>query len=145
MNRKQLLPERKGITWKLIIGKPDKEFDSPDSSSHIKAFVSTGEYKDGTLGEVFITLDKEGSMLKGLLNGFSIILSVALQYGIPLEVIAKKFINMRFCPSGLTNDSSVPVATSFFDLLFRKLALKYLDKECLEELGIQDLQEKSSD
>jgi ribonucleoside-diphosphate reductase alpha chain len=67
-----------------------------------------------------------------------VLLSIALQYGIPLEKLVEKFQHVRFEPSGMTNDSSVPMATSFFDLLFKKLALKYLDEEKLETLGIED-------
>lgn len=104
----------------------------------VKAYVNTGEYPDGALGELFITPDKEGSFIKGVLDGFALLLSIALQHGIPLEDIASKFIHMRFEPSGYTNDKSIPIASSIFDLMFRKLALKYLDKEALERLGVED-------
>jgi ribonucleoside-diphosphate reductase alpha chain len=133
-SKKKILPdERSGTTWKLIIGKYEPE---KKDSNYIKAFVSSGEYSNGSLGEVRINLDKEGSTLKGLLDGFVMLLSIALQYGVPLEVIVEKFINVRFEPSGMTNDKNVPMASSFFDLLFRKIALRYLDKTKLKELDI---------
>jgi ribonucleoside-diphosphate reductase alpha chain len=125
LERRHLKDERRGIGWTLEIG-------------DVKAFINTGEFEDETLGEVFITLEKEGTLLQGLLNGFATQLSTSLQYGVPLKVIVKQFINTRFSPAGVTNDQSVPMVTSFYDFLFRKLALRYLNKADLEELGIKD-------
>jgi len=109
---------------------------------YVKAYVTTGEYPDGALGEVFIAPDKEGSFLRGVLDGYALLLSIALQHGIPLERIAEKFLHMRFEPSGYTNDESIPMASSFFDLMFRKLALAHLNAEALERLGVEDRSKK---
>jgi hypothetical protein len=70
-------------------------------------------------------------------------MSISLQYGIPLEVIIRKFINTRFGPEGMTNDPQIPIATSIFDLICRKLALTYLNDEQLEELGVEDHEQKA--
>lgn len=143
-DRYRLEDERPGKTYKLVIGdlqgvqmwtgkKP------PQGQGYfIKAYVNTGEYPDGDLGEVFIMPDKEGTFTKGVLDGFALLLSIALQHGISLEDIAAKYLNMRFEPSGFTNDDSVPMASSFFDFMFRKLALEYLDEEALDRLGVKD-------
>jgi hypothetical protein len=104
----------------------------------LKAFLTVSEFEDGALGETFVTPDKEGSFARGVMDGFATLLSIALQYGIPLEVIAKKFISGRFAPAGMTNDKSTPIATSFLDLMFRKLALRYLNEDTCAELGIVD-------
>jgi hypothetical protein len=104
----------------------------------VKAFVTVGEFSDGELGEIFVTPDKEGSFARGVMDGFATLMSIALQYGVPLEVMAKKFVNGRFAPAGMTNDRSTPIATSFLDLMFRKLALRYLDEDTCAELGIVD-------
>lgn len=142
--RYHLEDERFGKTWKLkigdLMGAQLGTQNKPPSGRgyYVKAYVSTGEYPDGALGEVFISPDKEGSFAKGVLDGFALLLSITLQHGIPLENIINKFMHMRFEPSGYTNDDSIPMASSFFDLMFRKLALEYLDAEALERLGIED-------
>ena len=143
-DRYRLEDERFGKTWKLVIGDllgvqmGTEERPPPGRGYYVKAYVNTGEYPDGALGEVFITPDKEGSFAKGVLDGFALLLSIALQHGISLEDIAAKYLNMRFEPSGYTTDEAVPMASSFFDFMFRKLALEYLDDEALERLGVQD-------
>lgn len=141
--RRECLPdERKGVTWKVKIGDLGGvqlgETSMPAEGVYIKAYIRTGEYLDGELGEVFISPDKEGSFIQGVLDGFALLLSIALQYGVPLEKIIEKFMNIRFEPSGMTSDRAVPMATSFFDLMFKKLALRYLDSEICDELGIAD-------
>ncbi|MHC4298885.1 MAG: TSCPD domain-containing protein [Planctomycetota bacterium] len=140
--------ERSGTTWKLMIGDlmgvqlGTENRPPPGRGYFVKAYINTGEYPDGDLGEVFISLDKEGSFARGVLDGFSLLLSIALQHGIPLESIAEKYLYMRFEPSGYTNDNAVPMASSFFDLVFRKLVLRYLDDEALERLGVEDYRKK---
>lgn len=142
--RYRLEDERTGTTWKLTIGDPlgvqlgTEQKPQKNRGYFVKGYVNTGEYPDGSLGEVFISLDKEGSFARGVLDGFSLLLSIALQHGIPLEDIAQKYLHMRFEPSGFTNDKSIPMASSFLDLVFRKLALRYLDDEALERLGVED-------
>jgi hypothetical protein len=153
--RVKLPDERKAVTWKLTIGVAPKrvnptveckctcggcscQAEDPYDPSYVKAFVTLGEFDDGDLGEIFVTPDKEGSFARGIMDGFATLLSIALQYGVPLEVVAKKFVNGRFAPAGMTNDKSTPIATSFLDLLFRKLSLRYLDEDTCAELGIVD-------
>jgi hypothetical protein len=143
LKRFRLTDTRPGVIWKLKIGDLDgvqlgEATMPPAEGCYVKAYLSTGEYPDGTLGEVFLRPDKEGSFLRGALDGFALLMSIALQHGVPLEVIARKFINDRFEPSGFTNDKAVPMAMSFFDFMFRKLALRYLDDDALGRLGVED-------
>jgi ribonucleoside-diphosphate reductase alpha chain len=142
LKRESLPNERQGVTWKVKIGDLNGvqlgETSMPAEGVYIKAYIRTGEYQDGELGEVFISPDKEGSFIQGVLDGFALLLSIALQYGVPLEKIIEKFMNIRFEPSGMTSDRAVPMATSFFDLMFKKLALRYLDSKTCGELGIAD-------
>ena len=141
--RYHLHDERPGKTWKLKIGdlsgvQLGEATMFPDGGYYVKSYLITGEFEDKSLGEVFINPDKEGSFVSGTLDGFALLLSIALQHGIPLEDIAAKFLHSRFEPSGFTNDEAVPMASSFFDLIFRKLCLQYLDSEALERLGVED-------
>ena len=150
LKRFRLADTREGVTWKLKIGDLDgvqlgEGAMPPAEGCYVKAYLSTGEYPDGRLGEVFLRPDKEGSFLRGTLDGFALLLSIALQHGIPLETIARKFMHDRFEPSGFTNDKSVPMANSFFDFMFRKLALRYLDADALERLGVEDRQQYSGE
>ena len=87
--------------------------------------IRTGEYEDGTLGEVFIEVDKAGSTMSGLLDGFATAISLAIQYGTPLSVLADKFIGSSFPPMGITGSADVPLATSMLDLVFRWLRDRY--------------------
>lgn len=150
--RQHLDDERKGATWKLCVGREEsvekivehaKEEGTIPTPTYVKCYVITGEYDDGCLGEIFIVPPKEGSMMRGLLDGFATLMSISLQYGIPLEVVIRKFINTRFGPEGMTNDAQVPMATSIFDLICRKLALRYLSEQQLEDLGVEDHEEKA--
>jgi hypothetical protein len=150
--RQKLGDMREGVTWRLTIGRKEttdeiiehtKEEDDVPTPSFVKTYVITGEYDDGCLGEIFIVPPGEGTLMRGLLDGFATMVSISLQYGVPLQVIIRKFINTRFGPSGMTNDAQVPFATSIFDLICRKLALRYLNAEALEELGVEDHKEKA--
>lgn len=150
--REHLPDERKAKTWKLIIGQREtvdeivehalEEQDTP-TPSIIEGYLIAGEFPDGRLGEIFIVPGKEGSLMRGLLDAFATELSISLQYGIPLEVHVRKFINTRFGPQGMTNDRQVPMATSILDFICRKLALNYLSEEQLEDLGIEDHKQKA--
>ena len=83
-------------------------------------FRSTaGAYNDGTLGEVFLKLGKQGSTLAGVMDAFSIAVSIGLQYGVPLETFVSKFMNLRFEPAGMTDDQDVRMAQSMLDYIFR--------------------------
>ncbi len=111
--RRRLPDERRAITHKFSIG------------GH-EGYITVGMYEDGTPGEVFITMSKEGSVVSGLMDGFATAVSMALQYGVPLEVLCSKFSHMRFEPSGFTNNKEVPIAKSVLDYIFRWLSLKFL-------------------
>lgn len=101
-----------------------------------EGYLHAGSYPDDGLGEVFVKLGKQGSTLSGVMDAFSMSISVGLQYGIPLEFYVAKFSNLRFEPAGMTDDPDVRIATSVLDYLFRRLALDYLPYEKRAELGI---------
>jgi len=103
-----------------------------------QGLINAGKYEDGTLGEVTLTdIGKEGSMMSGLLKAYAKALSVALQYGIPLEVLVQSFTPMRFEPEGLTGNPEIPVAKSIPDYVMRWLASRFIeDLDALENLGI---------
>jgi ribonucleoside-diphosphate reductase alpha chain len=88
-----------------------------------------GLYEDGTPGEIFITMSKEGSTISGLMDAFATSVSMALQYGVPLRVLVKKFSHMRFEPSGFTGNRDIPIAKSVLDYIFRWLGKKFLPPE----------------
>src|SRR4051812_50100212 len=98
--------------------------------------MTAGSYPDDGLGEVFIKMSKQGSTLAGVMDAFSIAISIGLQYGVPLEAFVSKYINMRFDPAGMTDDPDVRMAQSVMDYLFRRLALDYLPYERRAEIGI---------
>ena len=101
-----------------------------------EGYLTAGSYEDGELGEVFLKLGKQGSTLAGVMDAFSIAISIALQYGVPLEAFVSKFVNMRFEPAGLTDDPDIRMSQSIMDYIFRRLALDYLPYEKREALGI---------
>jgi ribonucleoside-diphosphate reductase alpha chain len=101
-----------------------------------EGYIHVGLYDDGTPGDIFVDIAKEGTTLAGLMNSFMISVSLGLQYGVPLEVYVSKFAHMRFEPSGLTNDQDIRVAKSIVDYIFRWLGKKFLDAERQQELGI---------
>ncbi|GAA2019582.1 vitamin B12-dependent ribonucleotide reductase [Nakamurella flavida] len=109
-----------------------------------EGYLTTGSYPDDGLGEVFIKLGKQGSTLAGVMDAFSIAVSVGLQYGIPLESYVAKFTNLRFEPAGMTDDPDVRIATSVMDYLFRRIALDYLPTDSRAELGIFSAEERSA-
>ena len=87
-------------------------------------------------------MSKQGSTLSGVMDAFAIAVSLGLQYGVPLEAFVSKFINMRFEPSGITNDPDIRFASSLVDYVFRRLALEYLSPEKRTGLGIQSIEER---
>src|SRR5205814_5557701 len=107
-----------------------------------EGYVTAGSYPDNGLGEIFLKASKQGSTLSGIMDAFSIAVSVGLQYGVPLEDYASKFINMKFEPSGMTNDPDIRFASSIVDYVFRRLALEYLPAEKREGLGVQSIEER---
>jgi ribonucleoside-diphosphate reductase alpha chain len=117
--RRRLPDERRSITHKFSIG------------GH-EGYLTVGMYDDGTPGELFVVMAKEGSVVSGLMDSFATAISLSLQYGVPLHVLADKFSHTRFEPSGFTGNPDIPIAKSITDYIFRWLALKF-DKPALEE------------
>jgi ribonucleoside-diphosphate reductase alpha chain len=114
--RRRLPDERKAITHKFSIG------------GH-EGYITAGMYEDGSPGEIFIVMAKEGSAVSGLMDAFATAISMALQYGVPLKVLCNKFTHSRFEPSGFTNNPRIPFAKSIMDYIFRWLALKFLSRD----------------
>jgi ribonucleoside-diphosphate reductase alpha chain len=122
--RKRMPRERQSITHKFSIG------------GH-EGYITAGMYEDGTVGEIFLTdVGKEGSTLRGMMNSFATAISIALQYGVPLETLVQKFAYMRFDPEGITQNPEIPFAKSMPDYIMRWLASRFLDADTQEELGI---------
>ncbi len=107
-----------------------------------EGYITASSYPDDGLAEIFLKTSKQGSTLSGIMDAFSIAVSIALQYGVPLEAYAAKFINMKFEPSGMTNDPDIRFATSLVDYVFRRLALDHLSLEQREALGIRSIEER---
>jgi ribonucleoside-diphosphate reductase alpha chain len=114
--RRRLPDEREAITHKFSI------------AGH-EAYITVGKYEDGTPGELFVVMSKEGSVVSGLLDSFATAVSLALQYGVPLKVLIDKFSHSRYEPSGFTNNPQIRIAKSITDYIFRWLALKFLPGE----------------
>jgi ribonucleoside-diphosphate reductase alpha chain len=108
-----------------------------------EGYVTVGEYEDGRPGEVFIKVSKQGSTLAGIMDAFSISLSLGLQHGVPLATFVRKFANMKFEPAGITDDPELRIATSLIDYISRRLALDFLPVEERTELGILSTQERT--
>jgi ribonucleoside-diphosphate reductase alpha chain len=108
-----------------------------------EGYMTAGSYPDDGLGEVFLKLGKQGSTLAGVMDAFSIAISIALQHGVPLETYVQKFTNMRFDPAGLTDDPDIRMAQSILDYIFRRLALDYLDFDTRSALGIYTAAERT--
>ncbi|MCZ2807671.1 vitamin B12-dependent ribonucleotide reductase [Modestobacter sp. VKM Ac-2983] len=109
-----------------------------------EGYMTAGMYEDGSLGEVFLKLGKQGSTLAGVMDAFSIGISLALQHGVPLETYIQKFTNMRFEPAGMTDDPDIRIAQSVMDYIFRRLALDHLPVEKRANLGIFTAEERSA-
>ena len=107
-----------------------------------EGYMTSGAHDDGELGEVFLKLGKQGSTLAGVMDAFSIAVSIGLQYGVPLETYVSKFTNLRFEPSGLTDDPDIRMTQSLMDYVFRRLALDYLPFEERAMLGIYSAEER---
>jgi ribonucleoside-diphosphate reductase alpha chain len=101
-----------------------------------EGYMTAGAYADGALGEVFLKLGKQGSTLAGVMDAFSIAVSIGLQYGVPLETFVEKFTNLRFEPAGMTDDADIRMAQSMMDYIFRRLALDYLPFDQRSAMGL---------
>jgi ribonucleoside-diphosphate reductase alpha chain len=108
-----------------------------------EGYIHVGLYDDGTPGDIFVDIAKEGTTLAGLMNSFMISVSLGLQYGVPLEVYVSKFAHMRFEPSGITNDADIRVAKSIVDYVFRWMGKRFLDTDKQAELGIMSPEVKA--
>ena len=107
-----------------------------------EGYATVGEYEDGRPGEVFLKVSKQGSTLAGIMDAFSISISLGLQHGVPLATYVRKYVNMKFEPSGMTDDADLRIATSLVDYIFRRLALDYLSPSEREELGVLSTSER---
>ena len=121
--RRKLPDERKAVTHKFDIG------------GH-EGYLTVGLYEDGTPGELFVTMAKEGSTISGLMDAFATQTSYALQFGVPLKFMIDKFSHMRFEPSGFTKNKEIPIAKSIVDYIFRWMASHFLPVEDQDEVGI---------
>ena len=127
--RKRLPKSRQSLTTSFTVGGAE-------------GYMTSGAHEDGELGEIFLKLGKQGSTLAGVMDAFSIAVSIGLQYGVPLETYVSKFTNLRFEPAGLTDDADVRMAQSIMDYIFRRLALDYLPFEERAALGIYSAEER---
>jgi ribonucleoside-diphosphate reductase alpha chain len=121
--RRKLPDERESITHKFSIG------------GH-EGYITVGKYEDGAPGEIFITMAKEGSTISGLMDSFATMTSLALQHGVPLQLLVDKFTHTRFEPSGFTKNPEIPMAKSIMDYIFKWLAIKFLNRDAQEEAGV---------
>ncbi len=125
--RRRLPDRRAGYTQKATVG------------GH-KVYVRTGEYADGTLGEVFIDMHKEGAAFRSLMNCFAIAISLGLQHGVPLEEYVDAFVFTRFEPNGMViGNPHIKMSTSVIDYIFRELAISYLGRDDLAQVKPEDL------
>ena len=127
--RERLSRTRYGRTHSFAVGGAD-------------GYLTTGEYPDGRLGEVFFKLGKQGSTLAGVMDAFAISISIALQYGVPLSTYVEKFTNMKFEPAGMTDDPEVRMAQSLVDYMFKRLAIDYMEAEDRAEIGVLTTEER---
>jgi len=121
--RRKLPDERESITHKFSIG------------GH-EGYITVGKYEDGSPGEIFITMAKEGSTISGLMDSFATMTSLALQHGVPLQLLVDKFTHTRFEPSGFTKNPEIPMAKSIMDYIFKWLAIKFLPRDEQESAGV---------
>lgn len=109
-----------------------------------EGYITVGEYEDGTPGEIFLKMSKQGSTLAGVMDAFAVSISIGLQYGVPLETYVSKYTNQRFEPSGITDDSDIRMAASIVDYIFRRLALDYLPADVREIYGVFSVAERTA-
>jgi ribonucleoside-diphosphate reductase alpha chain len=141
--------ERGRVAEPLVVGAVRERLPRRRTSSTFafrvadcEGYVTVGEYEDGRPGEVFIKVSKQGSTLAGIMDAFSISVSLGLQHGVPLATYVRKYSNMRFEPAGITDDPDLRIATSLLDYIFRRLALDYLSRDEREDLGVLSTKER---
>ncbi|HLS02270.1 MAG TPA: vitamin B12-dependent ribonucleotide reductase, partial [Beutenbergiaceae bacterium] len=127
--RRRLPKRRKSTTTSFSVGGAE-------------GYLTASAYETGELGEIFLRFGKQGSTLGGVMDAFSIAVSIGLQYGVPLETFVEKFTNLRFEPAGMTDDPDQRMATSIMDYVFRRLAMDYLDTDTRSAMGIHTNEER---
>jgi ribonucleoside-diphosphate reductase alpha chain len=132
--------EHRAVRKRLPKSRPSKTISFTVAGAD--GYLTAGSYPDNGLGEIFLKLGKQGSTLAGVMDAFSIAVSIGLQYGVPLETYVQKFTNLRFEPAGMTDDPDIRMAQSVMDYIFRRLALDYLDYETRSALGIYTAEER---
>ena len=130
--RRRLAKKRRSLTVKFRV-------------ADTEGYLTTGEFPDGSLGEIFLKVAKQGSTLAGIMDAFAISISMGLQYGVPLSAYARQFVGTRFEPSGMTDDQEFRIATSILDYVFRVLAVEYLDEDERHSLGIRTAGERQAE
>lgn len=128
--RRRLNEERKAITHKFQLGT-------------LEGYLTVGLYDDGQPGEIFLNMNKDGSMVSGLMDAVATSISIGLQYGVPLKILVKKFINMSFEPAGTTQNPNIPEVKSVMDYVGRWLALKFLTPEDRQSVGLYATEDAS--
>jgi ribonucleoside-diphosphate reductase alpha chain len=139
--------EKKVVEYRPIRKRLPKKRPSETVSFSVagaKGYLTASSYPDDGLGEVFLKMSKQGSTLAGVMDAFSIAVSIGLQYGVPLETYVSKFTNMRFEPAGMTDDPDIRMAASVMDYIFRRLALDFLPYDRRSELGIFTAAERAA-
>ncbi|WP_089717254.1 vitamin B12-dependent ribonucleotide reductase [Candidatus Entotheonella palauensis] len=126
--------QRNAVRWRLPDDRP--AITHKFSIAGHEGYITVGMYDDGSPGEIFLLMAKEGSTISGLMDAFATSISLALQYGVPLKDLIDKFSHMRFEPSGYTTNRAIPIAKSIMDYIFRWLASKFLDAEDRAQVGI---------
>lgn len=121
-NRKRLPDERRSVTHKFTV-------------DDTEGYLIVGLYEDGTPGELFVNISKQGSTIRGLIDAFAVSISMNLQYGVPLEDLVRKFKSGRFEPYGRTKNKKIPQATSLLDYIFRWMALRFEEKDEVQTKG----------
>jgi ribonucleoside-diphosphate reductase alpha chain len=129
--RRRLPKQRPSITTRFSVGGAE-------------GYMTASSYPDDGLGELFLKMSKQGSTLAGVMDAFSVAISIGLQHGVPLETYVRKFVNMRFDPAGLTDDPDIRMASSVMDYIFRRLALDFLPYEDRAELGVFTASERAA-
>ncbi len=127
--RRKLPDEHEAITHKFSVG------------GH-EGYITVGKYEDGAPGEIFITMAKEGSTISGLMDSFATMTSLALQHGVPLQLLVDKFSHTRFEPSGFTQNPEIPMVKSIMDYIFKWLTIKFLNRESQVEASVIKLDEE---
>jgi ribonucleoside-diphosphate reductase alpha chain len=129
--RRKLPDERRAITHKFSV------------AGH-EGYVTVGLYEDGTPGEIFLTMAKEGSTISGLMDAFATAISLTLQYGVPIEALVEKFSHMRFEPAGYTKNPEIPIAKSLVDYIFRWMASKFMTADMKARVGVVSREDPGS-